>query len=92
MHVSNVMAIKVGDTYDLVGYKGKKTPVQVASAANGIYTIVYLDNSGKPAGTCREEELVKRAKSGKAEEPKKKAETETVAETVEATTTDNTEN
>ena len=54
------MTIKVGEIYDLVGYKGKKTPVQIVSESNDIYTIKYLDNSGNPAGTCRAGELVTR--------------------------------
>jgi hypothetical protein len=74
------MVFKVGDTLDLVGHKGKKTPVQIISESNDVYTIQYLDNSGRPAGTCRASELVKREKTG--EVPKVEERTSTEATTV----------
>jgi len=82
------MTIKVGDTYDLVGYKGKKTPVQIASESNDIYTIIYLDNSGKPAGTCRAGELVKRDQKVTEKKPEAVAVVESESESKEDSKTE----
>jgi len=74
------MAMKVGETYDLIARGGKRTPVQVASVQNDIATIVYLDNSGRPHGTCRENEL--HARDQKISKPKKEAKKEVKEEAV----------
>lgn len=65
------MGFKTGDTCDLVGYKGKTTPVQIISEQDGVFTIQYLDNSGRPAGTCRANELKERTKTGGEKTPEK---------------------
>ena len=68
------MKVKIGDTLDLVGYKGKRTPIQVVSISQigdahkeEIAVFTYLDNSGRPNGTCRVAELAERDQTIKKE-------------------------
>jgi len=68
------MKFKVGDTLDFVGYKGKRTPVQIISTSEvgdhnkeEVVVFTYLDNSGRPNGTCRVSELVTRDQTIKKE-------------------------
>lgn len=67
------MEIKIGEIYDLITHRGKTVPVQIrneitvgdkGSQKRGtVYNFTYLDNSGKPNGTCRSNELRKRENS-----------------------------
>lgn len=68
------MEIRIGETYDLITHRGKRIPVQIGSESTvgdknsekpptTVYSITYLDNSGKPNGTCRASELRKRENS-----------------------------
>lgn len=72
------MKVKIGDTLDLVGYKGKRTPVQVINISKvgdhgkeEIFIFTYLDNSGRPNGSCRQSELEKRDQKIEKESSKK---------------------
>lgn len=76
------MKVTKGDTLDLVGYKGKRTPIQVISISQigdakkeDIVVFTYLDNSGRPNGTCRVTELVTRDQKIKKETVVAKTET-----------------
>lgn len=66
------MEIKIGETYDLIGHKGKTVPVQIrnestigggADKRGTVYNFTYLDNSKRPDGICRASELRKRENS-----------------------------
>lgn len=77
------MKFKVGDTLDFVGYKGKLTPVQIVNISevddhnkDEVAVFSYLDNSGRPNGTCRVSELKERDQKIKKETPKKEGKDE----------------